>query len=122
MEEYVVKTYPLDILFHSDPTDLPIEEHIRLISTTDSSNFQEIQSNLQDVFSVPLDFYLYTSPDILITLRIFCLIFKGPFGFSLPYPFFTRLHAPQISSSVWGVWIKNGMTLQGVRRNESATY
>ena len=106
-EEYVVKTYPSDFLFHLDPTDLPMEEHI---STRNPSNFQEIQSYLQGIFSAPLDFYFFTSPDTLITLRIFRLIFKSPFGFSLPYPFFTHLHTPRISSYVWGVRIKNRMT------------
>ena len=51
-----------------------------------------------------LTWYLPWSPP-----RIFCLIFKAPFRFSLPYPFFTHLRAPQISSSEWGVWKKNGM-------------
>ena len=106
-EECSVKTYPSDVLFHKNPTDLPMEEHIR---TRDPSDFQELNSNLQDIFSTPLDFYFHTSPDTLITSRTFCLIFKAPFGFSLPYPFFTHLHAPRISSSVWGVRIKNRMT------------
>ena len=77
MEEYVVKTYPSDFLFHLDPMD-PMEEHI---SVRDPLDFQEIQSNLQDIFSAPLDFYFYTS------LSIFLLICM-PLGFL---------------SSVWGV-------------------
>ena len=89
-----MKTYPSDFLFHLDPTDLPAEEHI---SRRDPSDFQKIQSNLQDIFTTLLDFYFYTSPDALITPRIFCLIFKTLFGFSLPYPFFNHLHAPQSS-------------------------
>ena len=87
--------------------NLPMEEHI---ITSDTSDFQEIQSNLQDIFSTPLDFYFHASSDTLITPRIFCLNFKAPFGFSLPCQFFTHLHAPRISSSIWGVRIKNGMT------------
>ena len=104
MEKHVVKTYPFDFLFHLDPMDLPVEEHI---STRDPSGFQEIQSNLQDIFSTPLDFYLNISPDTLIIPRIFCLIFKAPFRFSLPYPFLYSFACP----SIWDVWIKNGMTL-----------
>ena len=50
-DEYVVKTYSSDFLFRLDPTDS--EEQI---STRDPSNFQEIQSNLQNIFSAPLDF------------------------------------------------------------------
>ena len=56
-------------------------------------------------FFNPLDSYFHTSPDTsLITPRFFCLIFKAPFGFSLSYPFFTRLHTPRIfPSSVWRI-------------------
>ena len=99
---YVVKTYPLDFLFYLDPTDLPMEEHI---STRDHLDFQEIQSNLQDILSTPLDFYFHTSLDTLITPRIFCLIFKAPFRFSLPYPCFTHFYAPRISSSLPGDFV-----------------
>ena len=49
-EEYIVKTYPSDFLFHLDTTNLPMEEYI---STRDPSDFQEIQSNFQ-----PLEFLL----------------------------------------------------------------
>ena len=54
-EDNVVKTYPLDFLFHLDPTDLPMEEHI---STRGPSDFQEIQSDLQDIYSAP---WIFTS-------------------------------------------------------------
>ena len=74
-----------------DSMDFPIEEQI---TTRDPSDFQEIQSNLRDIISTLLDFYFHTSPDILITPRIFCLIFKALFRFSFPYPFCTHLHAP----------------------------
>ena len=85
-----------------------MEEHI---STGDPSDFQKIQSNLQDIFSMdPSDFYFHALLDTLITPRIFCLIFKVPFRFSRLYPFFTHLHAPRISSSVWGVRIENRTT------------
>ena len=56
-EEYVVKTYPSDFLFHLDPTDLPMGKHI---STKDPSDLQEIQSNFPDIFFSPLEFYFYT--------------------------------------------------------------
>ena len=55
MEEHAVKKYPSDFLFHLDPMDLPMEEQI---STRDPSDFQEIQSNLQDFFQLP---WIFTS-------------------------------------------------------------
>ena len=64
----MVKTYPSDFSFHLDPTDLPMKEHI---STKDPSDFQEVQSNLQDIFSIPLDSYFHSSPDTLITPGLF---------------------------------------------------
>ena len=70
MEEYVVKTYPSNILFHLDPTDLPI-------STRDPSDFQEIQLNLQDIFSSPLNFYFHTSPEYLDHTQDFLFNFQN---------------------------------------------
>ena len=94
-EECSVKTYPSDFLFHKNPTDLPMEEHIR---TRDPSDFQELNSNLQDIFSTPLDFYFHTSPDHLqdfllnfqSTIRIFSSI-SIFYSFTCPSDFFFRM-------------------------------
>ena len=42
-EEYVVKPYPSDFLFHLHPTDLPMEEHI---STRDPQIFKKLSQIL----------------------------------------------------------------------------
>ena len=63
-----------------------MEEHI---STRDPTDFQEIQSDLQDIFSNPLDLYFHSRhrPDTLITPRIFCFIFKHHSNFLFLFHF-----------------------------------
>ena len=63
-----------------------MEEHV---STRDPTDFQEIQSDLQDIFSNPLDLYFHSRhrPDTLITPRIFRLIFKHHSNFLFLFHF-----------------------------------
>ena len=100
MEEYIVQAFPLDFLFHLDPTDLPMEEHKRPLG------FSRNSVKFSRYFSTPLDFYFHTSMsscDILIPPppRIFLLNFQSTirifssisifYSFACPLDFFFHL-------------------------------